>query len=483
VATQAQSRSRVPRRYRFDNLTKLSRNEVVLWNWYCRTVSSREWREWIQDIFRHLFEKPIGHELRLVQSNVVEPQSGEKVLEFGSKEELLLGRHEENDVVLPAKAIASKHAHIFVKDGRMYLEDLGGQLGTYFWDTKISPRSRQVLRSGDQFTIFPYRFRVQLEPAWAAEVDITLGDCSVRPITRSEYMSNTPPESTSFVLNSEPGTEKLLLGVSPAFLAELSQRVLQPLRVKSVKQAVVSDDTVLGFVLFSLLERVNRRLKFPSRFSFARDTKNAGPSETRGMYISFALKVGDLAGKFRLFLPLTFLSPSEVALPGGIESQFPDELAWKFPVSAGFVDLSVEDTSQLALGDIIVAQHAPAILFPNDFSKGWRGNAEGSNFNRCQLDKYFEGGVSVAEEAEVSASLDRPSIDTLPLRLQVILAEKEFTLAEIQSFNAGTIVELGTSKIEPVRFMVNGKILGEGELVEVEGSLAVRVLGWRNNGC
>jgi flagellar motor switch/type III secretory pathway protein FliN len=28
--------------------------------------------------------------------------------------------------------------------------------------------------------------------------------------------------------------------------------------------------------------------------------------------------------------------------------------------------------------------------------------------------------------------------------------------------------------------MVNGKILGEGELVEVEGSLGVRVLGWSN---
>ena len=27
--------------------------------------------------------------------------------------------------------------------------------------------------------------------------------------------------------------------------------------------------------------------------------------------------------------------------------------------------------------------------------------------------------------------------------------------------------------------MVNGKILGEGELVEVEGNLAVKVLRWR----
>jgi flagellar motor switch/type III secretory pathway protein FliN len=62
----------------------------------------------------------------------------------------------------------------------------------------------------------------------------------------------------------------------------------------------------------------------------------------------------------------------------------------------------------------------------------------------------------------------------------VVLAEKEFTLAEIQSFSPGTVIELGASKTEPVRLLVNGKFLGDGELVEVEGNLAVRVLSWRN---
>jgi type III secretion system YscQ/HrcQ family protein len=471
----------VARRYRFDNLPSFSHNEVLLWNWYCRAVPGGEWRAWAKDIFSHLLEKPSGHQLRLMQSNVVEAQSGEKVLEFGSKTELFLGRHEENDVVLPAKAIASKHAHLALKDGQLHLEDLGGQLGTYFWDTKISPRSKQLVRSGDQFTIFPYRFRVQIDPSWKAETDVALDDYSFRLGTRSEYMGKTPPGSTSFVLDAHPGLEKVLLGISPAFLAALVQRTLQPLGVKSGKQPVASDDAVLGFILFALLERMNRKLKFPQQFSFARNTKNAGPGETKGISVSLALKVDDLTGHIRLFLPLAFLSPSDTSAAENGGTNYPIGLAWKFPISAGFVDLGFEDTSQLSLGDIIVAQHAPAILFPNDFGKGWLMTAEGSNFERCKLDKYYEGGVSVTDGTDVSATQDKPSIDTLPLRLHVILAEKEFTLAEIQSFNPGTIVELGGSKLEPVRLMVNGRILGEGELVEVEGSLAVRVLGWRTN--
>jgi len=67
------------------------------------------------------------------------------------------------------------------------------------------------------------------------------------------------------------------------------------------------------------------------------------------------------------------------------------------------------------------------------------------------------------------------------MRLQVILAEKEFSLGEIQSLSPGTIVELEAGKSDPVRLMVNGKILGEGELVEVEGNLAVKVLRWRTS--
>jgi flagellar motor switch/type III secretory pathway protein FliN len=42
-------------------------------------------------------------------------------------------------------------------------------------------------------------------------------------------------------------------------------------------------------------------------------------------------------------------------------------------------------------------------------------------------------------------------------------------------------VELDGGRTDPVRLMVNGKILGEGELVEIEGSLGVKVLRWRSS--
>ena len=105
---------------------------------------------------------------------------------------------------------------------------------------------------------------------------------------------------------------------------------------------------------------------------------------------------------------------------------------------------------------------------------------DGSNNGRFTVDKYLERGVSVEPGGE-SQVATRPDIRSLPMRLQVILAEKEFSLGEIQSLSPGTIVELDAGKSDPVRLMVNGKILGEGELVEVEGNLAVKVLRWRTS--
>jgi type III secretion protein Q len=89
--------------------------------------------------------------------------------------------------------------------------------------------------------------------------------------------------------------------------------------------------------------------------------------------------------------------------------------------------------------------------------------------------------MSVETGLEGTAAVSKPEIESLPLRLHVIVGEKEFTLAEIQSLGPGSIVELDATRGDPVRLMINGKILGEGELVDIEGQLGVKVLRWRTS--
>ena len=89
--------------YRFENLALFTRDEVVLWNWYCSIVPGRlDWRAWVAEILGHLLERPTGQQLQLTQGHMVDAQFGEKLLSFGSKQQLVLGRAGDNDIVLPA---------------------------------------------------------------------------------------------------------------------------------------------------------------------------------------------------------------------------------------------------------------------------------------------------------------------------------------------------------------------------------------------
>jgi flagellar motor switch/type III secretory pathway protein FliN len=468
--------------YRYENLASFSRAEVALWNWYNRVVGGGvDWKAWLADVVGHLVERPAGKQLQLIETHLVDPQFGEKPLSFGAKQELIIGHEPANDIVLSANAIAPKHARLFLKEGQLHLEDLGGRLGTYVWDKKVEANRPQTLVNGDQFTVFPYRFRVQLDQAWARETDVALSDCRVQALSGALFSQMSSTGWRAFSIHAHPSGGQALLQVNSTFLGSLQERVLGPLAVRPAG-SVPSDDTLAGFIVLAAIERINRALNFPVQFSLQRETRNNVVDVRRGMLLSFAVRVGDLKGQFRLFLPIEFLSQCK---PRGVSEPappYPEGLCWQLPVAAGFVDLLPEEIAQVEPGDALVMQRAAALLFANDFRKGWSMAEDGSNFTKFKVDKYFERGTTVDTIGEAAAASSKPALEALPLRLHVVLGEKEFTLAEVQSFAPGTIVELETAKSDPVRLMVNGKILGEGELVDVEGSLAVRVLRWRNAG-
>jgi flagellar motor switch/type III secretory pathway protein FliN len=463
----------------FDSLPALTSQEVLLWNWYARAgIGGSDWKAWVAEIFARMVERPGSPQLSLVQTHLVDAKFKEQTLAFGAKWELFLGRDAENDIPLANKAISSRHARVFLSEGRIYLEDLGGGLGTYLWEKKIQTKERQRLRNGDQFTIFPYRFRVMVSESWAPEPEVSIGEFRSQPSTRADFLQMSPPLWRTFVVNAQPDGERALLEVSPALLNGIQQRVFGPLGVGAVKESIPADDTLLGFVLLALLERLNERVKFPLQFSFMKSNRNKGDA-CRGISLSFAIGVPGLSGHCRVFLPFDFFSARMLAMATDSGFQGPAGLSWSFPVSAGFVDLSRDEISQVGLGDILVAERAPGLLLPNDFGKGWTGTPVGSNFAGLKVDKYFERTTSVEGIEQAAGDMARPALEKLPLRLHVIVAEKEMTLADIQSLTPGAIIELGASKVSPVKLMVNGKVLGEGELVDVEGNLAVKILRWR----
>src|ERR1044072_8769342 len=208
----------------FENLPVLSHSEVLLWNWYCRAAANgSDWKAWLREIFANLVERPAGQQISLIQGHLVDTKYGEKAINFPNKQEMLLGRDADNDIPLPNKAIGEKHARLFVRDGRVYLEDLAGGLGTYLGEKKLRTGEKQAVGNGDVFTIFPYRFQVMIETVWTPETDISISDFRLQPTSRVEFIQTSPPLWRTFIVNVHPEGRKAFLEINPPFLAGLQR--------------------------------------------------------------------------------------------------------------------------------------------------------------------------------------------------------------------------------------------------------------------
>jgi flagellar motor switch/type III secretory pathway protein FliN len=60
------------------------------------------------------------------------------------------------------------------------------------------------------------------------------------------------------------------------------------------------------------------------------------------------------------------------------------------------------------------------------------------------------------------------------------LSEKEMTLEQASGLTRGAILDVDCDKSGIVSLAVNGKVLGEGRLVEIDGRLGVKILAWRS---
>ena len=94
-------------------------------------------------------------------------------------------------------------------------------------------------------------------------------------------------------------------------------------------------------------------------------------------------------------------------------------------------------------------------------------------------DPFRNGGPLPENLSDGSSStLD---LSGLPVRLHVILGQIELSLSDLNSLTCNSVVELDRAKGDPVQIAVNGKIIGSGLLVEIEGTLGVEISKW--SGC
>ena len=64
-------------------------------------------------------------------------------------DEISLGRHTDNDIVIPDSRASRHHARVTRGGDAFFLEDLASSNGTFVGDEQLSPGSRRELTDGD----------------------------------------------------------------------------------------------------------------------------------------------------------------------------------------------------------------------------------------------------------------------------------------------------------------------------------------------
>ena len=99
--------------------------------------------------------------------------------------------------------------------------------------------------------------------------------------------------------------------------------------------------------------------------------------------------------------------------------------------------------------------------------------------NRKFAKKFMAEKITGLTDGESTPPLDEAgglSVENLAVNLRVELETRRLTLAEVGNLRVGQVIEMGARATDSVNLLINDRIIGRGELVEVEDQLGVRII-------
>lgn len=221
---------------------------------------------------------------------------------------------------------------------------------------------------------------------------------------------------------------------------------------------------------------------------------------------AFEIQLGNTQGTVLIYLAtdtlgLMLMAGLAARLPTASNGIDPDSLPVLLRAEIGFSWLSAAEFSTLQTGDSVLMAHS----FAHTGQRLWLG-VDARWGVMVQLGAA-NGGSSVevvqafsaVDLAEFSASTHHPmnptekptlegkpaptelaaltALDQVPFRLAFDLGERLMTLGEIKALQVGQPLALDRPLSQAVSLRVNGMLVGQGELVEIDGRLGVVITG------
>ncbi|WP_184084505.1 FHA domain-containing protein [Silvibacterium bohemicum] len=430
---------------------------------------------------RELLPTPTGHELQIILTNELHIDETQTLV-FTQKE-VSIGRSSTSDISLPLQSISRQHARIFEQDEAFYIEDMQSVSGTFVNKRKLDAAHPCLLNAGDEIRMYPYVLRVAHKSMWTR--DEAIGVIAFSPpayLGAEEFISSFKSDTCLFEARLFSNAGDVVLAINRSLVQAILSRML---RGGGDAGAVDADATLLEFVAACVLERLNRKLQFPFEFSLRPLSRQTSENEF-GLMLEAVVRLGGEHGYMRMFLPGSVLEKMAT-----VRNELPPFtkklLSWQLSLCIGAVVLDADEILQVEPGDTLVYFPEYSLLLPSDPKSatqrgGWRlakGESAPSDF---VVQNFHEWGFEMPQEdsQDQDAAVSAADLSTLPITIHVVLTRVDMNLQELETLAAGSIIQLDEETNSTVQLVSGGKVLGAGELVNLDdGRMGVKIANWR----
>ena len=456
-----------------------------MWNWQAAFLPDlNQWQTWLcRAAAQMLREARIGT-AQLVRTTTGEPP---QAISLDRLEPLRIGRAAENEVVLPPVTVGRQHAELRWEGDGLWLVDLGSSLGTVVNGVKAQPNLPVELVDGGEFVIFPYRFQVKLVREWVAVEQVTIGLARQSIRDRGAFLADHAVGWSRFLLRAHGSPERICLAAEDALLDALTGRLLAPLDEAAFalpgSRRAWREVLVLG-----ALAEANRGLLSPGHLTLVDGCPVDAPglADVRGIEYRAVLDLAGVRGAISCFLPFAALAALQECWKGQSRPTLAGQAPVCLSVSGGRVPLTLAEQRAIEAGDVILYEPSPALLFPggaggsgngreggngSGSDRGWL--AEQINDRQFVLKKKFDRSMQMTDTAEPLTD-----IGDLTINLEILIGQKEISLRDAGALAPGAVIDLERDPNDPVRLAVNGRTIGKGQLVTVDGRWGVRIVEW-----
>jgi type III secretion protein Q len=154
-----------------------------------------------------------------------------------------------------------------------------------------------------------------------------------------------------------------------------------------------------------------------------------------------------------------------------------DGLAFVLKAQAGEADLSVAELRSLRPGDVVMLDDWPAGQIRLTLDDRLHARAELAGHTATLLEQpmvLISSKEPCMTESAVTSDLDS-SLDELMLKLVCQVGSVELSIAQLRELGVGSVLHLTPQLQEGVDLMVNGRRIGQGQLVKIGDGLGVRL--------